>query len=167
MSATRKVGYLLLIFGFVIIVGRLLLQQLDRAAHAGRVTTEVMNALGNPDSYKTTGEVQAHVYHITLSHATRVTASLFPGCLMLAGGLLLGIRQRPSADRTSAKGVSSEASHDQPAVGQVSWDHPIGWRPEQGVTFHKAFLRLARRAIARSSFFRNRRSEDHVDADGS
>lgn len=166
MSATRKVGYLLLVLGFGMIVTRLLLQQLDREAFARRVTTEVMDALGDPNRYKTTAEVQAEVYHVTLWHATRVTASLIPGCLMLAGGLLLAIRRRRVAKEVpspGASGASGAAPHEDSGIGKPSWVQPIPWLPEPGSSYRKTLLSLARRTIELSPFFRDRRSDAHVD----
>ncbi len=167
MTFIRKTGYLLLILGFGMIVTRLLLQQLDRAGYAWRMTTEVMDALGDPQRYLTSGEVQAHVYKVAFRHAPRLAASLVPGCLMFAGGLLLGIRKQPVASGTLPRtsGASGEAPHNKPGVGELSWDRPTVWRPEPGSSYRRALLGLARRVIERSPFFCERRSSDHVDAD--
>jgi hypothetical protein len=85
----RKVGYLLLILGFAVVMFR----ALDRITHALSITSDQMAALPQQDSF-TREQVQAAMLRVALARRESDAFAVGPGILMLCGAVLLDRARR-------------------------------------------------------------------------
>src|SRR2546421_5697909 len=95
------------------------------------------------------------------------TIVVLAGFALLAVCFWIKLRLWASADHDAAQwtGKSIDVAGIKPKVDEVRRDHLAATRQHaKGGCFHSALVGLARRAVARLAYFRNREPEEHVHA---